>query len=155
MIDVATVRPDDWNLPLFIHVLGAFTLVGTLVMAAGYLFAARRDGSLVLTRAGYRSLLLGALPAFIVTRVGAEWIASKEGLDDSDLTWVTLGYLSTDIGLLALIGATVAAGLAMRRARLAEAQGGASRGTAIAAWLVALLIVVYAVMMWLMATKPA
>ena len=72
------------------------------------------------------------------------------------LTWVTLGYLSTDIGLLALIGATVAAGLAVRRARTAPDAGGSSgRGTALAAWLVMLLIVVYAVMIWLMATKPA
>jgi uncharacterized membrane protein len=155
MTELAIIRPDEWNLPLFVHVLGAFTLVGTLVLAAGYLFAARRDGSLTLTRAGYRSLLLGAFPAFIVTRVGAEWIASEEGLDDSDLTWVTLGYASTDIGLLALIGATVAAGVAMRRARLAEAGGTPGRGTTIAAWLVLLLVVVYAVMIWLMATQPA
>lgn len=146
MIDLATIRPDDWNLPLFLHVLGAFTLVGALVMAASYLFAGR-GGSVAMARLGYRSLLLGALPAFIVTRVAAQWIASEEGVEDSDAAWIGIGYMSTDIGVIALIVATVAAGLAVRRAA-----GG--RGVSIAAWLVALLIAVYAVAIWAMATKP-
>ena len=47
-----------------------------------------------------------------------------------------------------LVGATVAAGLAVRRAE-------GVRGVALAAWLLALLIVVYAVVIWMMATKPA
>jgi hypothetical protein len=153
MIDVGAIRPDDFNIALFVHVLGAFTLVGTLTLAAGYLFAARRDGSLELTRLGYRTLLIGALPAYLVARIGAQWIADKEGLEDADLAWVDVGYISTDAGLLVLIGATVAAGLAVRRAGSAEV--GSGRGVAIAGWLVAFLIVVYAVVIWVMATKPA
>ena len=154
MIELAAIRPDEWELPLFVHVLGAFTLVGTLALAASYLFAARRDGSLALTRLGYRALLLGALPAFIVTRVAAQWIASEEDVADSDAAWVTVGYLSTDVGLLALLGATLAAGLAVRRARRAGLDGTSGRGPAIAAWLTALLIAVYLVVIWTMATKP-
>jgi hypothetical protein len=155
MTVLAAIRPDDWNFPLFIHVLGAFTLVGGLVMAASYLFAARRDGSVALTRLGFRSLLIVVLPAFITTRLTAQWIASKEGLEDSDATWITIGYVSTDPGLLILIAATVTAGLAVRRAGLDQAAGGGGRAVAIAAWLVALLIVLYAVVIWVMATKPA
>jgi hypothetical protein len=151
VIELATIRPDEWGLPLFLHLLGAFTLIGALVMAASYLFAARRDGSLELTRLGYRSLLLVALPSFIVMRVAAQWLASEEGLDDADLAWIDVGYLSTDIGVLALLGATIAAGLAVRRASRAEGAGG---GVAVAAWLVALLIAVYTVVIWVMATKP-
>jgi hypothetical protein len=151
MIDLAAIRPDEWGLPLFLHVLGAFTMVGALVMAASYLFAARRDGSLELTRLGYRSLLIGALPAFLVNRIAAQWLASEEGLDDSEATWITVGYLSTDAGLLLLIAATVGAGLAVRRAGSAETPG---RGAALAAWLVGALIVIYAVVIWMMATKP-
>ena len=154
MIEVATIRPDEWGLPLFLHLLGAFTLIGALVMAASYLFAARRDGSLELTRLGYRSLLLVALPSFIVMRIAAQWLASEEGLDDADLAWIDVGYISTDIGVLALISATIAAGLAVRRASRAEGAR-AGGGVAVAAWLVALLIAVYTVVIWVMATKPA
>ena len=151
---LATIRPDDWNLALFVHVLGAFVLVGALVMAASFLFAARRDGSLALTRLGYRSLLLAALPAFIVTRITAQWIASEEGVDDADLAWIEVGYISTDVGVLFLLTATIAAGLALRRAGRAEADGRGGSGVAIAAGLVTFLIAVYAVVIWVMATKP-
>jgi uncharacterized membrane protein len=145
---LATIRPDDWNLALFLHVLAAFVMVGALVTAAAYLFAARRDGSLELTRAGFRSLLIAALPAFIATRLSAQWLVSKEGLEDAELAWLDFGFITTDAGLLVLVGATVAAGLAVRRAE-------GVRGVALAAWLVAALIAVYAVVIWLMATKPA
>jgi hypothetical protein len=144
---LATIRPDDWNLALFLHVLAAFVMVGALVTAAAYLFAARRDGSLELTRAGFRSLLIAALPAFIATRLSAQWLVSKEGLEDAELAWIDVGFITTDAGLLVLVGSTVAAGLAVRRAE-------GVRGVALAAWLVALLIVVYAVVIWMMATKP-
>jgi hypothetical protein len=151
MIELAAIRPDEWGLPLFLHVLGAFTLIGALAMAASYLFAARRDGSVALTRLGYRSLLLVALPSFIVMRVAAQWLESEEGLEEAELAWIDVGYISTDIGVLALLGATIAAGLAVRRAGRAEGSGG---GIAVAAWLTAVLIAVYAVAIWLMATKP-
>ena len=145
---LATIRPDDWNLALFLHVLAAFVMVGALVTAAAYLFAARRDGSLELTRAGFRSLLIAALPAFIATRLSAQWLVSKEGLEDAELAWLDFGFITTDVGLLVLVGATVAAGLAVRGAE-------GVRGVALAAWLVAALIAVYAVVIWMMATKPA
>ena len=151
MIDLAAIRPDDWNIALFVHVLGAFALIGALTLAASYLFAARRDGSLELTRLGYRALLIGALPAYVVNRVGAEWIASEEKVDDAGLAWIDVGYISTDVGILFLLTATIAAGLAVRRAGRGGAAGG---GVALAAWLVGILIAVYAVVIWVMATKP-
>ena len=151
MTDLATIRPDEWNIALFVHVLGAFALVGALVVAGSYLFLARRGGSIELVRAGYRSLWMAALPAYVIARVGAQWIASEEGLDDSDAAWIGLGYISTDAGLVLLLGATLAAGLALRRADGPTVSG---RGVAIAAWIVALLVVVYAVVIWAMATKP-
>jgi hypothetical protein len=153
MSALAAIRPDEWDLALFVHVLGAFTLVGALVLAASYLFAAR-DGSVAMTRLGFRSLLLAALPAFIVTRVGAQWIADEENLDDADVAWIDIGYISTDLGLLVLLGATLAAGLAVRRAGRAEGGADGGRGAAIAAWLVGFLVLVYLVVIWAMATKP-
>lgn len=152
MDGLATLRPDGWNLALFVHVFGAFAAMGALVLAASYLFMARRDGSLELTRLGYRSLLFGALPAYVVLRVGAQWIASKEGVEDSDAAWITIGYLTTDLGLLFVLVSTVATGLAVRRAGRG---GGVGGRISLAAWLVAALIVAYAVAIWAMATKPA
>ena len=92
-------------------------LVGALVLAASALVLAWRDGSASLVRLGYRSLLIGALPAWIVMRGAAEWIADKEGLTGDDVpSWVDLGYSIADPGLLLLLISTVLAGLALRRA---------------------------------------
>ena len=66
-------------------------LVGALVLAASALVLAWRDGNAGLVRLGYRSLLIGALPAWILMRVGAAWIASKEDLTDSNATWIGIG----------------------------------------------------------------
>jgi hypothetical protein len=77
---VAAIRTDAWNFPLLVHVLGAMLLVGALVLAGSALLFAWRGGDASLVRLGYRSLLLGALPAWVLMRVGAEWIASKEDL---------------------------------------------------------------------------
>jgi hypothetical protein len=153
MSALAVIRPSDWEFPLFVHLFFAFALIGALVMAAGYLFAARRDGSLQLVRAGFRSLLIVALPALLATRFAGQWIASEEDLEDADVSWIEVGYASTDIGLLALIVATVAAWLAVRRAARAEG-GEVGAGATLAAWLVTLLVVLYGVVIWLMASKP-
>jgi heme A synthase len=149
---VAVIRPDSWDLPLFVHVLGAMVMVGALVLAASYLFIARRDGSLESVKAGFRSLLFAALPAFIVMRGGAEWIADKEGLKNSDVTWIGIGYGTSDLGALLIIVTTIVSWLALRRAR--REGSGAGRSATVAASLVAVLIALYVVAIWAMATKP-
>ena len=151
---LATIRPDAWNFPLLLHVLGAMLLVGTLVLAASALILAWRDGSASLVRLGYRSLLIGALPAWIVMRGAAEWIADKEDLTGSNLpSWVDLGYSTADLGFLALLISTVLAGLAVRRAGRAErsGDGGFSRASTV---LVSLVLIAYLVAIWAMTTKP-
>src|SRR5262249_18305763 len=120
-------------------------------LAAVYLFTATRDGSLESVRVGFRSLLFAALPAFVVMRAGAQWIADKEHLSDSNEAWIGIGFTISDLGALLILIATVAAGVAVRRAGRQE---GGGRGVAIAAWLVAVLIVLYLVALWAMATKP-
>ncbi len=161
----AAIRPDDWGLPLFVHVLGAMMLVGTLVIAAWFLFAARRGNSLDGVRWGWRTLLFAALPSYIVMRVGAEWILSEEHLEDADFAWIGVGFITSDAGALLLIVALVAAGIAVRRAGRAQAAAAASAasgtgvpaagtGVAIAAWATSVLIVVYLVAIWAMTTKP-
>ena len=149
----ASIRPDAWNFPLFLHVLGAMVLVGLLATAAVVLTVSlRSDDRVAAVRFAFRTLLIGAIPAYLVMRVGAEWIASKEHLEDSDASWIGIGYSVADGGLLLLIIMTVLSGLAVRRAR----RGGEPR--TLVRWttgLSLLLIVAYAVAIWAMATKPA
>jgi hypothetical protein len=149
---IATIRPDAWNFPLLLHVLGAMLLVGTLVLAVSALFGAWRDGNAALVRLGYRSLLLGVLPAWIVMRVAAEWIASKEDLTDSNASWIGIGFTTADAGLLLILISIVLAGLAARRARRPESSGGGfGRASTV---LVSVLLIAYLVAIWAMTTKP-
>ena len=149
----AAVRPDDWNFPLLLHVLGAMVLVALLAAAAVVLVVALQgDDRAPALRFAFRTLLIGAIPAYLVMRVGAEWIASKEHLEDSDASWIGIGYSIGDGGLLLLIVMTVLAGLALRRAR----RGGEPRG--LVRWstgLTLVLIAAYAVALWAMVAKPA
>src|SRR4051794_25839726 len=148
---MAAIRPDSLNIALLVHVLGAMVLVGALVLAVGALVAAWRSSSTDLVRLGYRALLWGALPAWVVMRVGAQWIVDKEGLGDSSLSWVGIGFGTSEGGLLFMIVATILAGLAVRRASRGDALGGGAR---VAAVLVSLLVAVYVVAIWAMTTKP-
>lgn len=156
MSDLATIRPDDWNLALFAHILGAMVVVGAIVLALVYLAAAWRGNSPESLRAGFRTLLYGAIPGYIVMRGGAEWIYAKEGLDNapSDPTWIGLGYAVADAGLLFLLIATVVTGLASRRARAEPEAAPRTTGVRISATLCGVLLAAYVVAVWAMTTKP-
>jgi hypothetical protein len=150
-MSLAAIRPDEWNLPLLVHVLSAMVFVGLLAAVAVVLaVAARSDDRAAALRLAFRTLLIGALPAYIVMRGAAEWIASEEDVPD-DLTWINIGYMVTDIGLLVLIAITVLAGLAARRTRRGDEPGGLVRPATV---LTLVLIAAYAVALWAMATKP-
>jgi len=147
---VATLRPDAWDLPLFVHVAGAMLLVGALVVVVATMGAALRrgDGVEVLTGLAFRTLLLGVLPSFIVMRLSAEWIASKEDVPD-DVDWIGIGYSISDAGLVLTVIAAVVAWRAARRG--AAGPGGMGRAVFV---LAAVLLVAYAVAIWAMTAKP-
>jgi hypothetical protein len=149
---VAAIRPDAWNFPLLVHVLGAMLLVGALVLSASALVIAWRGGQGAMVRLGFRSLWMGALPAWIIMRAGAEWIANKEHLEDSDVSWITIGFNTADIGLVVMLIATLLGGLGVRR--LARGRGESNALGRGAALLVAVLLVAYVVAIWAMTTKP-
>ena len=148
---IAAIRPGHWDLPLFLHVAGAMLLVGALVVVVVTMAVALRngDGVEVLTQLALRTLLIGVIPAYVLMRAGAEWIASEEGVPD-DLDWIGIGYGVADGGLLLTL---IAAVLAWRVARRGAAgPGGLGRAVFV---LAALLIVAYGIAIWAMATKPA
>jgi hypothetical protein len=143
---LAAIRPDDWNFPLFVHVLSAMVLFGAVVLAA----VSVAGGSQAGLRLGFRSLLIGAIPAWIAMRLSAQWIASKQNLLDEGVdvpAWVDIGFITSEGSFLVLIAATVCSGVAARRGR-----GGGLRTATVV--LVAITIVAYVVAIWAMSAKP-
>jgi hypothetical protein len=149
---VALIRPDSWFFPLLLHIAGAMVLVGALMLSAVSLIAAWRSASPALIRTAYMSLFYGALPGYIVFRVGAEWIASKEHLTDSNAAWIGIGYGVSDIGFALLLVCLVIGGIGVRRIK----RGGTASPIAarVVTGLVSLVLVGYLVAVWAMTTKP-
>jgi hypothetical protein len=149
----ATARPDSWNLPLLLHVGGAMILVAGVVASACALAVAGGDGRLL--RLGYRALLLVGLPGYVLMRVGAEWIADKEGYNAKGAptpTWLGIGFIVADAGALLLIIALVVGGIGLSRMRKGRGGEGLLK-TPLVISLV--LLVAYTVAVWAMAGKPS
>ena len=152
MSTLAAIRPDSWNFPLLVHAAGAMLLVGGLLTGASLLTFAR--GSERMLRLGYYTLLAVALPGYVVMRIGAQWIYSKEGWDDlpdsAVPTWIDIGFIVADLGALLVLIALVVGGIGVRRLR----NGGGS-GLLKAAMVIAWLVLAAAlVAVWAMAGKP-
>lgn len=145
---LAAIRPSSFDFPLFLHVLGAMVLVGAMVIAVtAELVSVGSTAPDRFRRIAFRTFLLVALPAYVVMRVGAEWIRSKEfpkGVDDP--TWVGIGYITADGGAVVLLVTLILAGVASARAKpgLARAAG-VLAAVALVGWLVAV---------WAMGAKP-
>jgi hypothetical protein len=146
-------RPDSWDLPLFVHILGAMVLVGALTLSAVSLIAAWRSGSAALTKLGFMSLFYGAIPGYIVMRGGAQWIAHKEGYENSDVSWIKIGFNVSDLGFVLLVVSLVIGGIAVRRINRGEG-GTPSTSARIATGLISLFLVACLVAVWAMTTKP-
>lgn len=107
---IAMLRPHGWDFPLFLHVLGAMVLFGsTLATAALAVAGWRLPTARALSRSSFWALLAAAIPAWILMRVGAQWIYSKEKdvvFTGGDPTWIGIGFGVSDVGLLVLLVAT-------------------------------------------------
>lgn len=91
-------------LPLFLHVLGAMLLFGSVLTATITSFAGwRRPDLAVLRNATFWALTAVAIPAWLVTRVFAQVVLSKEDDVYDDPTWVGIGFIATEPGLLLLL----------------------------------------------------
>ncbi|MBN1530266.1 MAG: hypothetical protein JW895_14495 [Thermoleophilaceae bacterium] len=146
------MRPDDWNFPLLLHVLGAMVFTALLAALAVILVVALRGGSdrrdaLLLSS---RLFTVGIVPSYLLMRIAAEWILSKENADE-DAVWIGIGYIATDMGLLVLIVVGVLLGISARRLKRDREPGRLAQPAMI---LTLLLIATYAVALWAMTTKP-
>jgi hypothetical protein len=150
---LAATRPDSWDFPVFLHVLGAMILVGGLVAGASALGYAR--GEVKFLRLGYWALLAVSLPGWVLMRVGAEWIYTREGWDDlpegvDSPGWLDTGRLIGDAGGLILLVSLVAGGIGVYRLRAGKGSG-LLKVTLV---LALVLLAAYVVAVWAMAAKP-
>jgi hypothetical protein len=141
---LALVRPDSWNLPLFLHVLGAVTLVGSVAAAA--LAAGRSHASPLLRRVAFSTLAWVVLPAWVLMRVAGQWIDSKEDVP-GDPAWLGIGFMVGDIGLVVLLVTAIVGWWATRRV---DKRWPAQTVTILASLYLAALLVA----MWAMSAKP-
>jgi hypothetical protein len=149
------IRPDSWNFPLFVHVAGAMLVTAAVVIAVASLVLAWRatgEERAAITRFGFRTLLYVGIPAYLVMRIGAEWILSRENIPaDNEPGWVGIGYGTADLGGILILVATLLTGLGMRKLRGGGGGGLAKTGTVLAS----LVVVLYVIAIWAMTTKPS
>jgi hypothetical protein len=147
---LAVMRPDEWNFPLLVHVFGAMVLVGGLLTGASALAYARGDVRIL--RLGYWSLLAVSLPGWVVMRIGAGWIYSKDDLPEGadEPGWLGIGYIVADAGGLILLISLIVGGIGVYRLR--EGKGsGLLRATLV---LLLVLLAAYVIAVWAMSGKP-
>jgi hypothetical protein len=145
---LAIIRPDEWELPLFLHVLSALILIGAVTLSLLALAGGWRSGSAQSARLAFRSLLYAVIPAWIAMRLTAEWLLDKEGLNDNtDLAWIDIGFMTAEPTFILLLIATV---IAWRRTK----SDGPSIAGRIATGLIGFTLVAYLVALWAMTTKP-
>jgi hypothetical protein len=150
---LAADRPDEWNFPLLVHAFGAMVLVGGLLTSASALGFARGDARLL--RLGYWSLLALSLPGWIILRIGAEWIYSKEGWDDlpegvDDPAWLNTGRVIADLGGVVLLVTLIVGGIGVSQLR----QGKGAGLLKVTLVLAIVLLAAYVIAVWAMAGKP-
>ena len=149
---VAAIRPDSWDFPLFLHVLGAMILVGGLLTGVSSLAFARGDVRFL--RLGYWTLLAVSLPGWILMRAGGEWVASREGWTKEGVptpTWLDIGFLLADVGGLILLVSLIVGGVGVYRLRQGKGSG-LLKATLVLAFI---LLAAYVVAVWAMAGKPS
>jgi hypothetical protein len=148
---LAAIRADQVNFPLFLHVLGAMLLVGTLLAVATAITLdwRRPGGAPGLTRLGLRTLLLGVVPAYVLMRVGAQWTESRQDWP-GDPAWLGIGYITADVGALLILVSVILAAIGLRKLR-----SGGGRVLARTVGVISIvLLAAYVVAVWAMSVKP-
>jgi hypothetical protein len=150
---LAVVRPSDWNFPLFFHIAGAMLLVASLVVALYAVRIARERGDQPAAQFLARVLLWVTLPSYLVMRIFAQIIDSKEKLDKANPSWLGVGFIVSDLGFVLLLAVLIMTGLVARRTKkgVSVAGSGQLRATGI---IMGILLAAYVVAIWAMTTKP-
>jgi hypothetical protein len=150
---VAAIRPDEINLPLFLHVLGAMLLVGTLLaIALATVIAWRRsDDTVGLTRFSLLTLLAGVVPSYVLMRIGAQWTEAEQDYpEDFEPAWLGIGYITADAGALLIVVSIVLSTIGLVKLRRGV---GVRLGRVVGAISI-LLLLAFLVAVWAMTAKP-
>jgi uncharacterized cupredoxin-like copper-binding protein len=148
----AAIRPAGQDFPLLLHIVGATIVFGALLASASALALAR--GEIRLLRLGYYSLLLVALPGWILMRLSGEWIYRKQGWNDlpnqfKDADWLRIGFIVADFGGILFVLALIIGGVGVYRL-----QHGKSASLLQATMFISLVIALgYVVAVWAMTGK--
>ncbi len=146
---LTAIRPDSVNLPLFLHVLGAMLLIGSLLAVGLATVLGRRspDRAPGLARFGLKTFLVGVLPAYVLMRIGAQWTESEQNYPEGfEPDWIGIGYITADAGALLILISAVLAGVGLRR--------GSVRMGRIVGVISIVLLAAYLVAVWAMTAKP-
>ena len=147
---LASIRPDSWNFPLFLHVAGAAIFFGAVTVGAvTQLTAAKVAEPDRLRRVAFRTLLIVGLPAFIVFRIAAEWLRSAGPWGDNgsdEPAWLGIGYIISDLGALLFLISLILAGIAVWKPK-----GWLSKTSGV---LSVLILIGLVVAVWAMGAKP-
>jgi hypothetical protein len=143
---IALIRPDSWNFPLFVHVVGAIALFGGIATLLLLSVVARRIPlhEAFARRLAFMTLLTVVWPSYVVMRGGAQWIYAKEDLHPDFPAWIAVGVTVGDGGIIVLLALTVLGWLARKRPWAGSFFAGLS----------ALYLVALGVAWWAMTAKP-
>ncbi len=83
------------NLALFLHVLGVMSLFGAVIAALVVTVAGKQ-------RAAF-TVVLVALAAWVLAIAGGNWVESEQHLSNSNATWLGIGHVVLDGGLIVLL----------------------------------------------------
>ena len=147
---LAVVRPDSWNLPLFLHVLGATLTFGATATVALLGFASLRaapERTRWLRNLAFWIAFTLLVPAFILMRGAAIWILDKEFPGGNhEPGWVDVGFIVTEPGALLVIVMVILAWIGARKDRF--------RSAIVVPWLASILLVALGVAWFAMSAKP-
>jgi len=146
---LGAIRPDSWNLPLFVHVLGAMILFGATatVAIAGFAARTRREHAELLPRVELKTFLFAIIPSWIAMRVGAGWIEGKEFPNGDEPGWLGVGFAVSEGGALLLIALGILAWVSIRRHGIGRAAGAVPV-------LAGIYVIALGIAWWAMSAKP-
>lgn len=145
---VASLCGPTCGAHLYVHVLGALTLFGSMLTITVLAFAAlgqSPERAALLRRVAFWMTLGAAVPAWIVMYFGGYWLLDHEGLDDNTVGWARTGILIAHLGAALLLLLLILGWLARTRPRL---------GPVLAA-LASLYLVALGVAWFAMSAKPS
>jgi hypothetical protein len=127
-------------------VLGAMVLMGAVTAAVVALLPRGGGDQDMLHRFAYRTMLYVGLPAWIVMFASGTWLYYEQFDAKDNPTWVHIGVITAEGGLVLFL---VALGLARSAARRAKPRRAAAAGI-----LGAIVLAGWVVAVWAMGAKP-